>query len=75
MEQTFKSPDFVLRCSAACSAACWEPAHPPAAYLPLAFDSLLHQSYLSESGCFSVSRIAVLLFDLLIDFQVFAIFR
>ena len=64
MEQTFKSPDFVLHCSASCR----DLAPPPAVYLPVALDSLLRWSYLSESSQFSVSRIAVLLlFDLLLD--------
>ena len=64
MEQTFKSPDLVLRCSA----ACLELAPPTAVYLPVALDSLLLQSYLSESDQFSASRIAaLLLFDLLLD--------
>ena len=64
MEQTFKSSDFVLHCSA----AYWESAIPPTVNLPIALDSLLCQSYLSESGQFSVSRIvALLLFDLVLD--------
>ena len=57
MEQTFKSPDFVL----CCSAACRELAPPPAVYLPVTLDSLLRRSYLSERDRFSVSRIVALL--------------
>ena len=64
MEQTFKSPDFVLHCSAACR----EPAPPPMVCLPVALDSVLRRSYLLESDRFSVSRIvALLLFDFLLD--------
>ena len=66
----------LILCAVAPPLACREPAPPPGIYLPVALDSLLRRSYLSESGCFSVSRIAVLLlFDLQMDLQVFAIFR
>ena len=64
MVLTFECSDFVL----CCSTACQEPVSPPTVYLPVALDSLLHQSYLSESGRFSVSGIvALLIFDLLLD--------
>ena len=42
-------------------------------YLPITLDSLLRTFYLSESGQFSVPRIAALLFDLLLNLYVFGI--
>ena len=69
MDQIFKSPDFVLHCSAACR----ELAPPAAVYLPVTSD-LLRTSCLSESGRFSVSRIAAaLLFDLLLGLSLIGI--